>query len=65
MKLYVIKNSEGHYLTETLDYLSGYWNAFIFYDYELAQVYCSIDCKIYEWNIKEIDKGGVPLSYYN
>ena len=56
MKLYVIKDSEGRYLSDTLDFVEGFYNADVFDDFQLAMCYWPSDCEINEWCILELKK---------
>ena len=48
MKVYVIKNPQGEYMTETRDFINSIWQATLFNDYECALAYTPTDCKVCE-----------------
>ena len=48
MKVYVIKNEKGEYMTETRDFINSIWQATLFNDYECALAHTPSDCKVCE-----------------
>lgn len=54
MRAYVIKNKDGLYMNETMDFVSNeLWQSNIFNDYEQASCYCPQLCKVVEVEINE------------
>ena len=57
MKVYVIKNKQLGYMTETRDFINLLYQAEFFDDYELAQCYCPTmtlcDCEVVEVQLME------------
>lgn len=48
MKVYVVKNDKGQYMTETMDFINSLWQAELFDDLELACCYTPNDCNVVE-----------------
>ena len=48
MKVYVVKNNKGQYMTETMDFINSLWQAELFDDLELACCYTPNDCNVIE-----------------
>ena len=46
MKVYVVKNDKGQYMTETMDFINSLWQAELFDDLELACCYTPNDCNV-------------------
>lgn len=55
MKVYVIKNPKGEYMTETRDFINSIWQATLFNDVENAWCYAPSDCRVYECIFMERD----------
>ena len=55
MKVYVIKNPKGEYMTETRDFINSIWQATLFNDVETAWCYAPNDCRVYECIFMERD----------